>query len=230
MIAMGFCFSALPICRRLFQTAEDQESFIRRHLEFFNAHPFFASWCLGATAKLEEEALIKGFVDYHSISKFKERVGSATGAIGDNLFWNLIKPISAGIGVLVAVLGSALAIPIFLVAFNVPHILFRVRGVFRGYRRGFDIISEISMRRYSKVFTGLLRLGTMVTGMVIAASAAWIFRGGDSHITFYGGSAGLIAFVLAISFTIFLTRLRVSISGVLLLVISVAAVIGYVVS
>lgn len=226
MLAMGFCFSAIPVCRRLMHSKKDRENFIRRHLEFFNAHPYFASWCLGATAKLEEDALNKEFVDYKSISKFKERVGSATGALGDKLFWNLIKPISAGIGVSVAVLGSVLAVPIFLIIFNLCHILFRYFGVFRGYQKGFDIISDISMRRYSKIFKWLFRIGAVVAGIVIAAFAAWVVKGGAGIVAFNGSIVGLITFFVSIPLTLVLTRLRFSISSVLLLTICMAAVLG----
>jgi len=202
---------------------------MRRHLEFFNAHPYFACWCLGAVAKLEEEALRKDFVDYRSIAIFKDRLGSTTGAVGDKLFWNMIKPIAAGIGVLVGVMGSVVAIPIFLIVFNVPHILFRVKGVFRGYKQGFDIVSEISMRRYGELFHLLYKLGAVISGMVIVASAAMVYKGSDTIFTTHNGNASLIAFVFSIPLTIILTRFKVSISTILLIVICVAAVFGYIV-
>jgi len=222
MVALGFCFSAMPICCKLFKTADDREQFIRRHLEFFNAHPYFACWCLGATAKLEEEALIKEFIDYPSISKFKERAGSASGSVGDTLFWHFIKPISAGIAVLIAILGSVLAIPIFLIIFNTPHILYRIKGVFLGYKKGFDIISDISMRRYSKVFKWLSRLGAVVAGLVTATGAAWVFHGGAGCISFNGSNLALISFFAAIPLTLLLLRVRLSISTVLLVVMSIS--------
>ena len=226
MLALGFCFSALPICKRLLKSDEEREEFILRHLEFFNAHPYFASWCLGATAKLEEEALRKRHVDYQSISKFKDRIGSATGAIGDILFWNLIKPISAGIAVIIALLGLVLAVPIFLVLFNIPHFIFRVSGVFRGYKQGFDIISEISMRRYSRLLTWLSRYGVIITGMLFSVSAIWVLKGTTTPLAVSGSNSGFVAFILCIPLTVFLIKLKASVPMILLAAVCLSIIIG----
>lgn len=227
MLALGFCFSAVPICRKLFKATDDWDQFLRRHLQYFNAHPYFACWCLGATAKLEEEALIKDFIDYPSISKFKERAGSASGSVGDTFFWHYIKPISASIAIIIAVLGSVLAIPAFFLLFNTPHIIYRIKGVLLGYKKGFDIISDISMRRYSKVFKWLSRLGALAAGLVTATGAAWVFHGGAGCIAFNGGSFALISYFVAVPFTILLLRARRSISTVLLMAIGISVVMTW---
>ena len=42
MLALGFCYSILPICKRLYPGDKVGEAkFIKRHLEFFNVHPYF---------------------------------------------------------------------------------------------------------------------------------------------------------------------------------------------
>ncbi len=59
MLGLGFCFCVIPVARRLYESKQERSDFLRRHLDFFNAHPYFVGFCLGAVTKLEEESLLK---------------------------------------------------------------------------------------------------------------------------------------------------------------------------
>lgn len=173
MLGLGFCFSSIPIAKRLYKTKEEQSQFLKRHLEFFNAHPYFASWCLGAVAKLEEEAQLKKWENKKPISIFKERLAGPLGSIGDQYFWTGVKPVTAGIGVLLGFLVGWLAIPIYLLIYNIPHIYIRAKGLSEGYKKGFDIISDLSLRKYQKVFKTISLIGLLMAGLILSKAAKW---------------------------------------------------------
>ena len=43
----GWCFSMIPAIKKLYKTKEDRAAALKRHLEFFNTHPYVASPILG---------------------------------------------------------------------------------------------------------------------------------------------------------------------------------------
>jgi mannose/fructose/N-acetylgalactosamine-specific phosphotransferase system component IID len=217
MLGLGFCYCTLPIARRLFKEQEKQQNFLQRHLQFFNLHPYFSSWCLGAVARLEEEALHKQWSDQRPIELFKDRLMGPLGLIGDELFWNGIKPASAAMGVGLSLLFGAFAIPIFLVVYNVPHFYVRIKGLLLSYEKGFDIVSSVSVRRFQKWFSLAKRIGLLMTGFCVAVAA---FRSGQSSL------ANGIAFFLSIPVSVLLMRRQKSIAFAAFVAIGLALVIG----
>lgn len=169
MLALGFCYAALPICNRLYKSDQEKKiQFVRRHLEFFNVHPYFAGWCLGAVAKLEEQNLVQGWPDEKPIIVFKNRLSGILSALGDKLFWSLVKPFAGLIGVITALFANYLAIFLFLFLYNLFHLYFRFKGVIIGYIKGFDIVSNVSFRRFEKYFKLLTIGGTVSTGTLFS--------------------------------------------------------------
>lgn len=211
MIGLGFCFCSIPIAKRLYKDPEEQTEFLKRHLLFFNAHPYFATICLGACANLEQKAKYKdqGWVDSRPIAVFKERMTGPLGSVGDQIFWSGIKPLAAVIGVIVAVSFGWIAIPIFLVLYNIPHFYVRIKGLALGYKLGFDVVSIISMRRLQKYKLIALSLGSLVTGFCIMALAKWKINGDLLNI---------FPFVVSMLLTFILLKNKISISLILVLV------------
>ncbi len=212
MLGLGFCFSAIPFIKRLYKTGKAREECLRRHLVFFNSHPYYASWCLGAVAKLEEEARRKKWDDSRPIEIFKERLMGPLGAIGDGLFWNGIKPAAAGLSILLALVAGWVAIPVFLVLYNIPHLLVRAAGVREGYRKGFDIVSDLSVRKYQKWFDLVALMGALAAGLCMIAGMRWSWLRGNHSMT--GGEPGgivpVVSFLAALSLTLALLHFRKS--------------------
>jgi mannose/fructose/N-acetylgalactosamine-specific phosphotransferase system component IID len=203
LIGLGFGFCAVPFARRLYKSDEERSAFLSRHIEFFNAHPFFASWCLGAVGKLEEEAIRKKWSDAKPITIFKERLIGPLGAIGDQLFWNGIKPLCAGIGVWIGLVSGWIALPVFLIIYNVPHFYVRILGLTMGYRHGFDIVSALSVRRFQPWIQLVVATGVMVCGMVIIAGSKWAWLMAPGYVP---------AFLISILITVIFLRLKISIN------------------
>ena len=47
----GWAYTLIPALKRLYHTKEDRSAALKRHLEFFNTHPYLASPILGVTMK-----------------------------------------------------------------------------------------------------------------------------------------------------------------------------------
>ena len=51
----GFAYSMIPALRKLYPKKEDMIAALKRHLVFFNTHPYLASPVIGVTLALEED-------------------------------------------------------------------------------------------------------------------------------------------------------------------------------
>ena len=51
----GWCFAMIPAIKKLYTSKDDQISALKRHLEFYNTHPYVSAPVIGVTLALEEE-------------------------------------------------------------------------------------------------------------------------------------------------------------------------------
>jgi len=210
MLNLGVCFCLLPVGKRLFSGLKERTEFLKRHLGFFNAHPYLASYSLGAVARLEEKAIIERWKDYKPIEKLKERLCSPLGAIGDQLFWNILKPLAAIWGIILLIEAQYLGPIAFLILYNIPHIYYRYHGVLQGYRLDFDIIREISKRKYERLFKRLVPMGALSVGMLVVLCGHW---------TSSEGIAPLGVFIFSFLISYLLIRKKVSLYFIVLAIL-----------
>ena len=52
---LGWAYSLIPAIKKLYTNKEDQAAALKRHLKFFNTHPYVAAPIMGVTLALEEE-------------------------------------------------------------------------------------------------------------------------------------------------------------------------------
>lgn len=141
---LGVLYSLGPALKYLYSGAELKEAF-QRHLTYFNTHPFMSAPILGATLAQEEKRASGHDVTF-SVEDFKSMIMAPYAAIGDALFWGGVRPLAACAALFFAAKGSLLAPVIFLALFNLPHLMMRFWGFFRGYVRGVSVV-EIIQRR-----------------------------------------------------------------------------------
>lgn len=67
----GWAFSIIPAIKKLYKTDEERAEALKRHLEFFNTHPYVASPVIGVTLALEEERANGAEVDDAAIQGVK---------------------------------------------------------------------------------------------------------------------------------------------------------------
>jgi len=142
---LGFLFVILPGLRRMYR-GDDLAEACARHLEYFNSHPFLAPAILGASLHLEFDSRGDTTATEH-VGEFKRMVMAPYAAMGDAFFWGGVRPLAAGIALFFAFRGSLWAPVVFLLLFNIPHLLFRIMGFRRGLSLGLGVIHVIQAHR-----------------------------------------------------------------------------------
>lgn len=83
----GWAFSIIPAIKKLYKTDEERAEALKRHLEFFNTHPYVASPVIGVTLALEEERANGAEVDDAAIQGVKVGMMGPLAGVGDPVFW-----------------------------------------------------------------------------------------------------------------------------------------------
>ncbi len=168
---VGFCYSMIPVFKRLYKTPEEISAALKRHLSFFNTTPQVVSFITGACIALEEEnKKSDGGFDIESIAALKAALMGPVAGIGDSFFWGTFRIIAAGVGCGLASQGSILGAVLFLMIFNVPHYAARYYGLKLGYRSGIGFIESVQASGVIELSTNAAKvMGLCVVGAMIAS-------------------------------------------------------------
>ncbi len=146
---LGVLFALSPALKFLYKGDALHEAY-NRHLGYFNTHPFMSAPILGATLA-QEKKRVDGDESTFSVADFKSMIMAPYAAIGDALFWGGVRPLASCTALFFAFKGSLLAPVIFLSFFNLPHLMMRCWGFWRGYVRGVSVVEIIQRRRLPDV-------------------------------------------------------------------------------
>lgn len=156
LLSVGFELCLLPIVKRLYPNEQPRKEFLQRHLKFFNAHPYLASYALGVSIRLEEEIAAGSQEGCHQVERVKDLLITTLGAKGDQLFWLTIRPYSLVVGVMglfifeSSVLRVGVLILIFII-YNIPHFYIRYIGLTEGYEFGLDVYKCLTNDRFKSL-------------------------------------------------------------------------------
>jgi mannose/fructose/N-acetylgalactosamine-specific phosphotransferase system component IID len=203
LISIGFSICFFPVLGKLCKTPEMKREFFQRHLKFFNAHPYFASFALGVSIRLEEMRVAGEAGVTETIDRLKDLLVSPLGAVGDRLFWATIKPAVLIFGMVGVYIAPELWIKIVVLIvtfllYNVPHFYYRFEGIVEGYNHPHDIHRYISQQRFEV-------LRTIYVYILAISMLCLILFYGISQIR--SGPINFIFFSLAAFLTIFLKRI-----------------------
>ena len=165
----GFAFTIIPVLKKLYTTKEAMASALKRHLQLFNTSPYGSTLIIGITAAMEEQNSQDADFDEDSISSVKLGLMGPLAGVFDSLFWGTFKVIAAGVGTSLAIKGNILGPLLFLLIFNVPHLLLRYNLTFIGYNAGTKFLQNLSKSNVmDKLTQGAAILGLMVVGAMPA--------------------------------------------------------------
>ncbi|CDG87862.1 PTS family enzyme IID, mannose-specific [Xenorhabdus bovienii str. puntauvense] len=168
MQALGFCFSMVPVIRRLYpENTEERKQAIKRHLEFFNTHPYVAAPILGVTMAMEEQRANGADIDNGAINGIKVGLMGPLAGVGDPIFWGTVRPVFAALGAGIAMSGSMMGPILFFFLFNLVRLLTRYLGVAYGYKKGLDIVKDMGGGFLQKMTEGASILGLFVMGALV---------------------------------------------------------------
>ncbi|EOH96713.1 PTS system, mannose/fructose/sorbose family, IID component [Enterococcus haemoperoxidus ATCC BAA-382] len=163
----GWAFSMIPAIKKLYKTKEDQSAALKRHLEFFNTHPYIASPILGVTLALEEERANGAPVDDVAIQGVKVGMMGPLAGVGDPVFWFTIRPMLGALGASLAIGGNILGPIIFFVAWNLIRWGFMWYTQEFGYKAGSKITEDLSGGLLQDVTKGASILGMFVLAALV---------------------------------------------------------------
>ncbi|GGI65843.1 MULTISPECIES: PTS system mannose/fructose/sorbose family transporter subunit IID [Enterococcus] len=163
----GFAFSMIPAIKKLYKSKEDRSAALKRHLEFFNTHPYIASPIIGVTLALEEERANGAPVDDVAIQGVKVGMMGPLAGVGDPVFWFTVRPMLGALGASLALGGNILGPIIFFVAWNIIRWGFMWYTQEFGYKAGSAITDDLSGGLLQDVTKGASILGMFVLAALV---------------------------------------------------------------
>ena len=163
----GFCYAMIPAIKALYKNKEDQVAALKRHLEFFNTHPYMASPIIGVTLALEEDRAHRSNVDDQTINGVKVGMMGPLAGVGDPVFWFTLRPMLGALGASLAMSGNVLGPIIFFLAWNIIRWAFMWYTQEFGYKAGMKITDDLSGGLLQKVTKGASILGMFVLGSLV---------------------------------------------------------------
>ena len=163
----GWAYSLIPVLKKLYPKQADAQAALKRHLEFFNTHPYVAAPILGVTLALEEERANGVPIDDTAIQGVKVGMMGPLAGIGDPVFWFTVRPILGAIAASLATGGSIIAPLFFFVVWNVIRMSFLWYTQELGYRQGSEITKDLSGGILQTITKGASILGMFVMGILV---------------------------------------------------------------
>jgi len=165
----GFAFTIIPVLKKLYTTKQTMAAALKRHLQFFNTSPYGSTLVIGITAAMEEQNSLDACFDAESINSVKLGLMGPLAGVFDSLFWGTFKVIAAGVGTSLALKGNVMGPVLFILIFNVPHLLLRYNLTFIGYNAGTKFLQNLAKNNVMDRLTqGASILGLMVVGAMPA--------------------------------------------------------------
>ena len=169
MQAMGFCYTLMPAIRKFYRDDKSaQAAALKRHLEFYNTHPWVSSVVFGVTAAMEEQKAKGEEISEETITSVKVGLMGPLAGVGDPIFWGTARPVLAALGASLALNGSIVGPLLFFVGINLLRVLTRWYGLKFGYERGTEMVTEVGggqLKRITQIaaITGLFVMGALVS-------------------------------------------------------------------
>ena len=163
----GWAFAMIPAIKRLYKTKEERAAALKRHLEFFNTHPYVASPVLGVTLALEEERANGVPIEDRTIQGVKVGMMGPLAGVGDPVFWFTIRPILGALAASLAMNGNILGPIIFFLAWNIIRMAFMWYTQEFGYKAGSHISDDLSGGLLQGVTKGASILGMFILGALV---------------------------------------------------------------
>ena len=169
MQAMGFCYTLMPAIRKVYRGDKAAEAAaLKRHLEFYNTHPWISSVVFGVTAAMEEQKAKGEDISEETITSVKVGLMGPLAGVGDPIFWGTARPVLAALGASLALNGSIVGPLLFFIGINVLRVLTRWYGLKVGYERGTTLVTEVGGGQLKKITQMAAIMGLFVMGALVS--------------------------------------------------------------
>ncbi|MDH6364913.1 PTS system sorbose-specific IID component [Enterococcus sp. PF1-24] len=165
--ALAFCVDMIPTIKRVYHTKEDQAAALKRNMTFFNVTPAVCGPVIGVTMAMEEAKANGADIDEGTINSLKIGLMGPLCGVGDPLVWGTLRPIAAAIGASLALTGNVFGPIIFFLVFNAVRLAMKWFGLTYGFKKGLDIVKDLSGNLLQKLTEGATILGLFIMGVLV---------------------------------------------------------------
>ena len=163
----GWCYSIIPAIKKLYPNKDDQIAALKRHMEFYNTHPYVSAPVMGVTLALEEDRANGAPVDDAAIQGVKVGMMGPLAGVGDPAFWFTLRPLLGALGASLAMEGNIVGPILFFVLWNLIRMAFIWYTQEFGYKLGTSITKDLSGGLMGKITEGASILGMFVIGGLV---------------------------------------------------------------
>lgn len=169
MQAMGVCYTLMPVIKKFYRNDKAaQAAALKRHLEFYNTHPWVSSVIFGVTAAMEEQKSKGEDIGEDTITNVKIGLMGPLAGVGDPIFWGTARPVLAALGASLAINGSIVGPLLFFLGINILRIATRWYGLKVGYDRGTEMVTEVGGGQLKKITQMAAIMGLFVMGALVS--------------------------------------------------------------
>lgn len=172
---LGWAYSLIPAIKKLYSKKEDQAAALKRHLEFFNTHPYVAAPIMGVTLALEEEKANGTPIEDAAVQGVKIGMMGPLAGIGDPVFWFTIRPILGALGASLAASGNIAGPLIFFIGWNIIRMAFLWYTQELGYKAGSEITKDMSGGILKDITKGASILGMFILAVLVERWVSIVF-------------------------------------------------------
>jgi PTS system mannose-specific IID component len=162
MQGLSYCFSMIPVLKKLYKDPEDMKKALKLHLQFFNTSPFTAPMILGVDAALEEK---EGMKSEDAIVGVKTGLMGPFAGIGDSIFGVIAGTVFGSIAAYMGQNGIATGVLIWFI-YNLFRIGLTYWFIGAGYKQGVKIVANVGGKMKSLTSAANI-LGLTVVGALI---------------------------------------------------------------
>ena len=164
---LGWAYSLIPAIKKLYSKKEDQAAALKRHLEFFNTHPYVAAPIMGVTLALEEEKANGTPIEDAAVQGVKIGMMGPLAGVGDPVFWFTVRPILGALGASLAMAGNIVGPLLFFFGWNIIRMAFLWYTQELGYKAGSEITKDLSGGIIQKITKGASILGMFILAVLV---------------------------------------------------------------
>lgn len=179
---LGLAYALYPALKELYPDQEKQMAAVRRHLVFFNTHPYVAAAIVGGVL-FHETKIAAGEEKEDRVVAFKAALMGPLAALGDGFFWLSLKPAAGALCAALVPLIQAWAALLFLFLYNTVHFTMRFKFYRMGLRLGDRLVEEVARAKLPQR-GARLRLVAAVSAGGLAGWLAVVF--GMRHSSEWG--------------------------------------------
>mgnify|MGYP004681756321 CR=1 FL=1 len=206
MEGMTYAYAMLPVINEVYKDNPElqTEAFVR-NTEFFNTHAAAAGLNLGLSYALERErSQDPEAITGEMITNIKTSLMGPLAAVGDSIFFNCIRVISAGVGMSLASQGNPLGVVLFVGIYGGAFLAVKWYLLNLCYSLGTEAITAafksgiVGWLSDSACCMGLIMVGSLVSSMVSISTPLVIPMGAGAEMVVQDIFDGIMPGILKI--------------------------------